>query len=107
MHTVLRQPQSSDAGLICLERAGYLLEILLLVSAHSEAKEDLTSPMLPVQVKTYCRSESEAYHKEQGNPQMAIDLLPSLIFEPRPIVNGKKAPPNRAANGHTHRSKFC
>ena len=60
-----------------------------------------------MQVKPYSRAEAEEYHKQQGDPRMAIDMLPSLIFEPRPIVNGKKAPPNRAANGHTHRSKFC
>ena len=59
------------------------------------------------QVKVYSKSEAEAFHREQGDPRMAIDLLPSLVFEPRPIINGKKAPPNRAANGHTNRSKFC
>ncbi len=55
----------------------------------------------------YSKSEAETFHREQGDPRMAIDLLPSLVFEPRPVIDGKKAPPNRAANGHTNRSKFC
>jgi hypothetical protein len=59
------------------------------------------------QVLSYDREVAAAFHEEQGDPRMAIDSVPSIVYEPRQYVDGKLVVSEKPANRPKYRSKLC
>ncbi len=60
-----------------------------------------------MQVHAYDREAAAAFHAEQGDPRMAIDDIPAIVYEPRQYVDGKLVVSEKPANRPKYRSKLC
>ncbi|CAL8463394.1 g2928 [Coccomyxa elongata] len=58
-------------------------------------------------VLAYDREGAAAFHAEQGDPRMAIDDIPAIVYEPRQYVNGKLVVSDKPPNRPKYRSKLC